>query len=251
MTRTLIEGGAPSRIGEPRQDEPVRKSPKKHQRRLEVPDGTTKRRAEHERPVTKEAALRRDPPRSPGVTARSGVTLLAELDKAKTPAKLIELDAAHFEEAAALGRLAFPYLDPTASFRAGIHPTKENLAAVDAEDPRRPRNMRYWLAIDHETGQVIGTTGLYSYPDDPKALWLGWMCVDPDHRGKGIGRQLLDFSLAQAREEGATHLRLYTSNHPNEAAAQLLYESRGMTTYKTVPLDGTPWTLFYRETELR
>jgi GNAT superfamily N-acetyltransferase len=100
-----------------------------------------------------------------------------------------------------------------------------------------------WVAID-DHNQVIGTTGLYRYRKDAnEAVWLAWFCVAPEARGAGIGGRLLDFTIEQARATGAMYLRLYTSDVPNEAAAQHLYESRGLQIYRTQN------RLFYRHIE--
>ncbi|MHC4517723.1 MAG: GNAT family N-acetyltransferase [Planctomycetota bacterium] len=107
-----------------------------------------------------------------------------------------------------------------------------------------------WGAIDSETGTLLGTTGLYVCTHDAtEAVWLAWFCVAPEARRQGIGSQLLDFSIAQAKRTGRQYLRLYTSDRPVEAAAQILYESRGLkivrkkrrlfytTIYRERPLD--------------
>lgn len=87
----------------------------------------------------------------------------------------------------------------------------------------------FWGAIDNQTGKVVGTTGLYSYINDAaEAVWLAWFCVAPEVRKRGIGSQLLDFSIAEARKTGRRYLRLYTSDDLIESAAQRLYESRGL-----------------------
>ncbi len=86
---------------------------------------------------------------------------------------------------------------------------------------------RVWVAV--KVGAVLGVTGLYEDEDDaPAAEWLGWFCVSPQARGRGIGAALLDFSIAEARRTGKPFLRLYTSNDEAERSAQALYESRGL-----------------------
>jgi GNAT superfamily N-acetyltransferase len=90
-----------------------------------------------------------------------------------------------------------------------------------------------WAAVN-DNGDVCGTTGLYSYRKDEKeAVWLCWFCVDPEHRGQGIGKGLLAFSIEKAKQSGKAFLRLYTSDDPSEAAAQVLYEKYGLTVIKT------------------
>lgn len=200
------------------------------------------------------AAVRHDPPRFPG----RGVGthgLMRELDavtRASTtgPARIQPLTLRELDEATALARRVFPYADPGISFTAALAPSSGSLAALREDDPRDPKNMRYWVARDPETREIIGTTGLYTYPDDPGAVWLGWFSVDPACRGRGIGSQLLDLSIELARQSGATHLRLYTSDHPNEAAAQFLYEKKGLRVFaEEAPADGSP-RLLYRELAL-
>lgn len=79
-----------------------------------------------------------------------------------------------------------------------------------------------------DAGLVLGTTGLYRYRRDPDhAVWLGWFCVDPKARGRGVGQALIEHTVARARGAGFALIRLYTSTDPNEAAAQRLYERNG------------------------
>jgi GNAT superfamily N-acetyltransferase len=88
--------------------------------------------------------------------------------------------------------------------------------------------MNFWVAIN-ENSEVVGTTGLYKYlADEKEAVWLAWFCVDPNERGKGIGNQLLSFTIEEARRTGVSYLRLYTSDDPNEKEAQVLYEKYGL-----------------------
>jgi len=87
--------------------------------------------------------------------------------------------------------------------------------------------MRYWAALN-EDGEVCGVTGLYAYQrDEAQAVWMAWFCVRPGLRGQGIGKQLIEHAIAEARASGKQFFRLYTSTVPNEAAAQRLYEKYG------------------------
>ena len=88
--------------------------------------------------------------------------------------------------------------------------------------------MGFWGAVKDGTDEIIATTGLYSYERDAEeAVWLAWFCVAPEERGSGLGSKMLDFSIERARDTGKQYLRLYTSDVPNEAAAQRLYEKKG------------------------
>ena len=107
---------------------------------------------------------------------------------------------------------------------------------------------RYWVATDR-TGKVIGTTGLYSRHEDAgEAVWIGWMCVDSLYRGKGVGKALLEFTITEARAQRLPFLRLYTSDHPNEEAAQGLYERHNLKIVVRIPKE--KWTIFHREMKL-
>jgi ribosomal protein S18 acetylase RimI-like enzyme len=85
----------------------------------------------------------------------------------------------------------------------------------------------FWVALDSEKN-VLGTTGIYTYSkDENEAVWLAWFCVDPEQRGKGIGKLLIEYSINKAKKLNKKYFRLYTSTDPNEAAAQNLYEKYG------------------------
>ena len=104
---------------------------------------------------------------------------------------------------------------------------------------------QYWVALNQHR-EICGTTGLYSEKADlHEALWLSWFCVHPDMRGQGIGKQLIEFSIEEARRRNAKYLRLYTSDDPNEAAAQFLYEQYGFKITRTEKK--LTHTIIYRE----
>jgi RimJ/RimL family protein N-acetyltransferase len=84
-----------------------------------------------------------------------------------------------------------------------------------------------WVALDTDN-RVIGTVGVYTYrKDNNEACWLSWFCVHPNFRGRGFGRELLQFAIHLARQTDKKYLRLHTSTHPSEASAQALYEKCG------------------------
>ena len=80
------------------------------------------------------------------------------------------------------------------------------------------------------------------------ALWseglnayLEELYVAPDRRGEGFGRELLEATMALARERGAVRIELGTS--VDDRSARALYESSGFTNREGEP-DG-PSMLFY------
>lgn len=94
------------------------------------------------------------------------------------------------------------------------------------------KSLEYFIAVD-ENDTILGTNGLYSLQEDlDDSYWLGWYCVDPNHRGKGIGKALLNYCVDEAKRRGKKYLKLYTSTDPNEAKAQEVYEKSGFYVYK-------------------
>jgi ribosomal protein S18 acetylase RimI-like enzyme len=78
------------------------------------------------------------------------------------------------------------------------------------------------------------------YTDGPDA-YLEELYVVPEHRGRGIGRSLLEAAMQHAREHDAAHIDLGTSE--DDVAARRLYESVGFTNREGRP-DG-PRMLYY------
>ena len=75
--------------------------------------------------------------------------------------------------------------------------------------------------------------------------YLAELYVVPDKRGQGLGRALMDEVFAVARERGAGHIELNTSD--DDVAARALYEKLGFTNREGKP-DGP--VMYYYEREL-
>jgi GNAT superfamily N-acetyltransferase len=75
--------------------------------------------------------------------------------------------------------------------------------------------------------------------------YLGELYVVPDRRGQGLGRALMEEVLDVAREKGAGHIELNTSD--DDVAARALYEQLGFTNREGKP-DGP--VMYYYEREL-
>jgi ribosomal protein S18 acetylase RimI-like enzyme len=71
--------------------------------------------------------------------------------------------------------------------------------------------------------------------------YLEELYVVPQRRGQGLGRALLEAAMELARERGAAHIDLGTSE--DDVAARALYESAGFTNREGRP-DG-PVMLYY------
>jgi molybdopterin-guanine dinucleotide biosynthesis protein A/GNAT superfamily N-acetyltransferase len=83
-----------------------------------------------------------------------------------------------------------------------------------------------WIA--ERDGEVVGSVALRDLGDG--ALELKRMYLRPEHRGRGLGKRLLTTALDEARERGATMVRLDTSERME--TAQTLYEAYG---FRRVP----------------
>jgi ribosomal protein S18 acetylase RimI-like enzyme len=74
-----------------------------------------------------------------------------------------------------------------------------------------------------------------------RECYLAELYVAPDRRGQGLGRALMEAAIATAREAGADHMDLGTSE--DDTAARALYESLGFINREGGP-DG-PISYFY------
>ncbi len=109
----------------------------------------------------------------------------------------------------------------------------------------------YFVARDDATNQVLGVVGQYvKETDPPGVMWVGWFCVDPAFRRHHVGQTLLAYNMDKARENGYTTMKLYTSDHLREQAAQGLYDRLGFAVTRKQPIARLGITLLYRERQL-
>lgn len=107
----------------------------------------------------------------------------------------------------------------------------------------------YWVYLKGK--KVIGIIGLYEYGPSAKTVsWLGWFCVDPAFRKRGIGSELLEYAISKAKAAGKKALKLYTTDDPNEADAQKLYEKYGLVIVKKNAGKRGKYTIFHRQVAL-
>jgi [ribosomal protein S18]-alanine N-acetyltransferase len=102
-----------------------------------------------------------------------------------------------------------------------FHPfplTPQAATAIASHDGRD----RYYVAATDEA--LAGLSMLRGWDEGYDVPSFG-ILVDREWRGRGVGAALLDFTLHQARELGATRVRL--SVYASHTAAIALYRSRG------------------------
>jgi putative acetyltransferase len=81
---------------------------------------------------------------------------------------------------------------------------------------------------------MIGTVGLY--PVNTQTVELRKMYLHPAHRGRGLGRRLMDYALAEAKARGFTEMTLETASVLSEAIR--LYSRYGFRPYTADHLSG-------------
>ncbi len=109
------------------------------------------------------------------------------------------------------------------------------------------------LFVAEEAGRLVGTVILFfaQQPNQPHRGDIGKMLVLRSHRGRGLGRALLEAAEQAAREAGLTLLCLDTAQG---SAGERLYRACGWVHFGTVPgyalnTAGVPedCTFFYKE----
>jgi ribosomal protein S18 acetylase RimI-like enzyme len=147
----------------------------------------------------------------------------------------IEIRRAGVDDAAGIARLLHDfnseYSDPT----PGVAALTEN-----ARRMLERGEMTVLLAGAGPDGISLVRFRTSVWTGGPEA-YLQELYVVPPLRGRGIGRALLEATIAAAREAGATGIDLNTGE--TDTAARALYESAGFTNREGEP-DGPPM-LFY------
>jgi len=90
-------------------------------------------------------------------------------------------------------------------------------------DPSRAR-----IYVAREANKVVAMAALHyttSTAEGGKAAWFEDCVVQPEYRGRGIGKLLLEYVVAQARAEGALRVMLLTDG--DNERAQALYRKAG------------------------
>ncbi len=88
------------------------------------------------------------------------------------------------------------------------------------------------LVVDDENGNLRGAA-LVLFHGNTSLARLYSMCVDPESRGHGLARALLEAAEERAQKRGATRMRLEVN--VNNTAAQQLYRSSGYRDFSLVP----------------
>ncbi len=94
------------------------------------------------------------------------------------------------------------------------------------------KTMKYWIARDKQSLQIVGLTGIYTeIEDDKNECWLGWFCIKKNFRGLGYGKKLLEFSEEQAILLKKKYLYIYTYDTKYYKTAIEMYKKFGYKPY--------------------
>lgn len=86
---------------------------------------------------------------------------------------------------------------------------------------------RRYFVLERD-GRIEGVGGLHQYLwGPPENVWLAWFAVDPDHQKRGLGRQMLDFTLRLAKQFGYMKIFIETYSTPEFAKARAFYRTMG------------------------
>ncbi len=105
----------------------------------------------------------------------------------------------------------------------GLKPSPQDTDAdlYDLKGHYGDRGGDFSVMLDRE--QIIGTVAIHNMGN--RVCELRKMYLDPGYRRRGLGKQLLEYSLAKARDLGFNRVTLETATALKEAVA--LYESYG------------------------
>jgi GNAT superfamily N-acetyltransferase len=170
---------------------------------------------------------------------RGGVRIAAVRPQDTFPGMAAEIAALHT-------RAYAPYFTDV-DHRFEAHRTQDVADFLDTADGLRDQ---LWLAHTDADGDVlrggepwpiVATAALDGR--EPGLPLVRWVVVDSAHRGRGLGRQLMQTVIDAARAHGAPGVRLTT--HELLVEAQLLYDSLGFDTVGTI--DEVVGGVLYRE----
>ena len=142
------------------------------------------------------------------------------------------------DDAADVARLLHAFQAEFDEFTPG-----EEVLAVRARELIESEEIFVVLGGEGPDGFALVTIRNQILTGEPDA-YLQELYVAPAHRGRGLGRAILDGAMDLARKQGATHFDLTTSEGDTEALG--LYASSGFTNREGGP-DGPRMLYFERD----
>ncbi len=101
--------------------------------------------------------------------------------------------------------------------------------AVELVEDRLVKGPRcgYYFLFAEEEGRTIGYTSYGPIACTKTSFDLYWICVAGEHRGKGLGKQLLEASEKAIRSLGGTRVYIETSMRDLYEPTRAFYLNRG------------------------
>lgn len=112
-----------------------------------------------------------------------------------------------------------------------------------SDDPYEPRGSWWWIARDGEN--PVGYAGLKPLKDEPGVAFMSRVGVLPTHRGKGLGRRLVEVRVQFARSQPDIDTLITYTSPQNIASANNLI-SAGFRLYTPEYFWGLENGLYFR-----
>ena len=70
---------------------------------------------------------------------------------------------------------------------------------------------KYWQVwiVKDDNKKTVGVCGIYSMDFKTNELWLGWLGILPQHRNKGLGKEIMKHLYSHARLLGCKRIYSY------------------------------------------
>jgi len=107
------------------------------------------------------------------------------------------------------------------------------LLTAMAEFIKSPEGSQLWVALDED--KIVGSIAIVR--TEPHVAQLRWFQLDANYQRKGLGRRLMETALQFCKEQGYTHVFLWTLQ--SLSAARHLYETYGFQLTEQKP--NTDW----------
>jgi GNAT superfamily N-acetyltransferase len=119
-------------------------------------------------------------------------------------------------------------------------------ALAELQGHRDPDRVPTTLIAVGDDGELLGSVSLVleDLPGCTLSPWLASLYVRPDRRGAGVGGQLVEAAIREARRLGVPRLYLFTPHHEG------YYASRGWVVVERASAGGQPVAIMSRPTDV-
>jgi ribosomal protein S18 acetylase RimI-like enzyme len=128
-----------------------------------------------------------------------------------------------------LSRLSAEHREPLSRIlrATGEFDPEEVDVALELIDVTLSREDTYRFWVDVEDGKVRGYVCYGPTPMTRGTYDLYWICVDPEMKGKGIGKKLIEKVEEELRAEGGRLVRVETAGLDRYVATRTFYDRIG------------------------